>query len=101
MTESGLEPRENSEASHETLSHLVDDAEDDGVEEADASHAHQAQQELVGVTVQLEVSGFGVEDGSYQLAFLCAEACRETEVSIHSRLRWAGEERHSNNASVP
>lgn len=84
MTESGLGARaENGEASNETASHLVDDAEDDGVEEADASHAHQAQQELVGVAVQLEVSGLGVEDGPHQLAFLCAEACGETEVSMY------------------
>lgn len=81
MTETGLEPRGNSAPSNETHSHLVDDAEDDGVEETDPSHAHQTQQELVGVTVQPEVGGFGVENGSHQLAFLCAEACREIKLS--------------------
>lgn len=49
-------------SSSKSVSHLVDDAEDDGVEEANPGHAHQTQQELVGVTVQLEVSGFGVQD---------------------------------------
>lgn len=66
----------------ETPSHLVDDAEDDSVEEADPGHAHQTQQELVGVAVQPEVSGLGVQDGPNQLAFLGAEACSETEVNL-------------------
>lgn len=88
MTETELEPRGIGAPTNETHSHLVDDAEDDGVEEADPSHAHQTQQELVGITVQPEVGGFGVEDGPHQLAFLCAEACRETNLSIPSRLRW-------------
>lgn len=88
LTETGLEPGGNRAPSNETLSHLVDDAEDDGVEEADPCHAHQTQQELVGIAVQPEVGGFGVEDGSHQLALLCAEACRETSLSIPSSLCW-------------
>ena len=58
--------------------YLVHYAEDDGVDEADPCHPHQTQQEQVGVSVQLEVCGFGVEDGAHQLAFLCAEACGNT-----------------------
>ena len=54
--------------------YLVDDAEHDGVDEPDHGHAHQAQQEEVGVAVQLEVRGLGVQDGAHQLALLCVEA---------------------------
>lgn len=60
------------------IQYLVNDAEDDGVDEADPRHPHQAQEEQVRVPIQLEVCGFGVEDGAHQLAFLCAEACRST-----------------------
>lgn len=64
--------------------YLVHDAEDDGVDKADASYSHQAQQEEVGVAVQLEVRGLGVEDGAHQLALSCAEAWwgRGTRTSI-------------------
>lgn len=55
------------------LDYLVHDAEDNGVYEADSSHSHQTQQEEVGITVQLEVGGFGVKYGAHQLAFGCAE----------------------------
>lgn len=54
--------------------YLVHHAEDDGVDESDRCHSHQAQQKEVGVSVELEVSGFGVEDGAHQLPFLCAKA---------------------------
>lgn len=54
--------------------YLIHDAEDDGVDKTDASHSHQAQQEEVGVVVQLEVGGLGVEDGAHQLALGSAEA---------------------------
>lgn len=54
---------------------LVNDAEDDGVDEADARHADQTQQEEVGVPVQPEVCGLRVENGAHQLALLCTEAC--------------------------
>lgn len=53
--------------------YLVHDAEDDGVDKADASYSHQAQQEEVGVAVQLEVGGLGVQDGAHQLALSRAE----------------------------
>lgn len=58
--------------------HLVHDTEDDGVDEADPRHPHQAQQEQISIAVQLEVGGFGVQDGAHELAFLCAEACGNT-----------------------
>lgn len=55
------------------VQYLVYDAEDDGVDEANAGHSHQTEQEEIGISVQLEVSGLGVQDGAYQLALLCAE----------------------------
>lgn len=51
----------------------MNDAERNRVYKAYYSHAHQTQQEEVGITIQLEVSGFGVQDGAHQLAFGCAE----------------------------
>lgn len=51
------------------------DAEHDGVDEADPCNPDQTQQEQVRVSIQLEVCGFGVQDGAHQLAFLCGEAC--------------------------
>lgn len=55
--------------------YLVHDTEDDGVDEADACHPHQTQQEQVGIAVQLEICGFRVEDGAHQLALLCTKTC--------------------------
>ena len=54
--------------------YLVYDTEYDGVDEPDPGHAHQAQQEEVGVPVQLEVRGLGVDDGAHQLPLGRAEA---------------------------
>ena len=62
------------------LGYLVHDTEDDGVDEADPCHPHQAQQEQVSIVVQLEVGGFRVEDGAHQLAFLRTEACRNMQM---------------------
>lgn len=53
--------------------HLAHDTEDDGVDEADACHPDQTQQEQVSITVQLEVCGFGEEDGAYELTFFGAK----------------------------
>ena len=59
--------------------HLVYDAEDNRVDKADSSYSHQTQQEEVGITVQLEVGGFGIQDGAHQLTFGCAETWEEEE----------------------
>lgn len=55
------------------LHYLIHDAEDNGVDKTYSSHSHQAQQEEVGITVQLEVGGLWVKDGAHKLAFGCAE----------------------------
>lgn len=47
------------------LDYLIHDAEDNGVDKAYSSHSHQAQQEEVGITVQLEVGGLWVKDGAH------------------------------------
>lgn len=86
MTERRLGPTENSKKKENkgpfsfylTLRYLVHDTEDDGVEEADPCHPDQTQQEEISIAVQLEVCGFGVEDGAHQLTFLGAEACGNT-----------------------
>lgn len=64
------------------LGDLAQDAEDNGVDEADPCHPNQTQQEKVSVPVQLEVCGFRVEDGADQLAFLCTKAWGKTQVII-------------------
>lgn len=51
----------------------MSDAEDDGVDKAYSGHAHQTQQEEVGIAIQLEVGGFWVKDGAHQLTFGCNE----------------------------
>lgn len=67
--------------------YLVHDTEDDGVDEADPCHPHQTQQEQVSIAVQLEVCGFRVEDGAHELAFLCTEACENTQVMTFDYFR--------------
>lgn len=49
--------------------YLAHDTEDNGVDEADPCDPDQTQQEQVSITVQLEVRGFRVEDGAYELTF--------------------------------
>ena len=66
--------------------HLFHDAQDDGVDEADGGHAHQAQEEEVGVVVQLEVRGLGVEDGAHQLALGRAEPWDDSEGGVNRRM---------------
>lgn len=61
-------------ASQPLTAYLVEDADDDGVQEPDARHTHQAEQEEVGLAVELEVGGLWVQDGAHQLPFRSAEA---------------------------
>lgn len=63
-----------SPASQPLTAYLVEDADDDGVQEPDARHTHQAEQEEVGLAVELEVGGLWVQDGAHQLPFRSAEA---------------------------
>lgn len=55
-------------------SYLVNDADDYGVEKSDPRHAHQAEQEHVGISVELEICRLWVQDGADQLPFGSAEA---------------------------
>lgn len=71
----GGEPRQSALNCAQRAPHLVKDADDDGVEEADAGHAHQAEQEQVGLAVELKVGGLWVQDGAHQLPFRSAEPC--------------------------
>lgn len=68
------------------MSYLVHDTEDNSVDEADSRHPNQTQQEQISITVQLEVCLFRVEDGAHELAFLCAEPCRNTSLLLFSEL---------------
>lgn len=52
--------------------YFVNNAMYDGVYEANSSHKHQTQKKEVGIAVQLEVCGFGIQDGADQLALGCA-----------------------------
>lgn len=60
----------------------IHDTEDNWVNEADSSHSHETQQKEVGVTIQLEVGGFGIKDGAHQLAFGCAETCKKNNIFV-------------------
>lgn len=68
------------------MSYLVHDTEDNSVDEADSRHPNQTQQEQISITVELEVCLFRVEDGAHELAFLCAEPCRNTSSLLSSEL---------------
>lgn len=72
-------PRLRTPRCAQSAPYLVEDADDDGVEEADARHAHQAEQKQVGLAVELEVGGLRVQDGAHQLPFRSAETCNRED----------------------
>lgn len=59
--------------------YLVENADDHRVEEPKGCHPNEAQEEQVGIPVELEIGRLGIQDGADQLPFRGAEACQEGE----------------------
>lgn len=71
----------------------MENAVDDGVQESNACHADEKEQEQVGISVELKIRGLWIQDRPDQLAFGRAEAyngeahVRSTNPTRHKRRR--------------